>query len=133
MRAVALAVMAFAAMTTAAAAQHCNLRCICADPAQDVKTCPNVSAEECTQAARNGSVGGVACTGTMAASCQASNHVPTPPGDYAQTCEDCQHDCTFLTCSCRTTAGRPNRTGIVYSACPGHAVTNVDGRLTCGG
>lgn len=108
MRAVAAAAIGLALMSAGAAAQQCNFSCVCADTSHYSTVCPTLTAAQCAQAAQRASVGGVVCTGTMGATCQASSHIAPSPGSYAQTCEGCQHDCTFLLCNCRKTDGTMN-------------------------
>jgi len=113
-------------------AQQCIFKCTCADPADSMVACPRLNAEQCAQAAQRASVGGVACTASMGVICEPTRHIATPPGGYTQTCQDCQHDCTFLLCACKSADGTLKQSGINYAACPGHSVVNVDGRLACG-
>ena len=132
MRAAAAAFIGLVLLSAAAWAQQCNFKCNCADPAEYFLACPKLKADQCAQAARRASIGGVVCTGSMAAACQADKHIARPPGSYAQSCEGCEHDCTFLLCNCRRADGTANQTGINYAACPGHSVANAYGSLTCG-
>jgi hypothetical protein len=118
--------------SSGALAQQCNFKCTCANPAEHMAACPPLNAQQCGQAAQRASVGGVTCTGTMEAACQANIQIAVPPGSYAQTCSNCQHDCTFLLCNCQSAVGSARQSGINYAACSGHSVANVDGRLTCG-
>lgn len=131
MRIATAALIGLFLMSAGAAAQQCNFRCVCADTTQSSTVCPNLTATECSQAAERASVGGVKCSGTMAPGCQASGNIASPPGSYAQSCQECQHDCTFLLCNCRKSDGTLNQTGIRYATCPEHSVANKDGMLTC--
>ena len=132
MRAFYAAFIALILMSANAAAQQCNFRCTCANPAEHMTSCPPVNAQICEQAAQRASVGGVKCTGTMEATCQARVQIAPPPGNYAQSCDSCQHHCTFLLCSCKGADGSAQQSGINYVACPGHTVANVGGKLVCG-
>ena len=126
-----IAISACLPMSGGASAQQCNFKCTCANPAEHMTACPPLNAQQCEQAAQRASVGGVTCTGTMGTACQAGVQIADPPGSYAQTCSNCQHDCTFLLCNCQSADGA-KQSGINYAACPGLSVTNVDGRLACG-
>lgn len=114
-----------------ALAQQCNFKCTCANPSEGFVACPSLTQQQCEQAAARASVGGAVCTGAMSATCQTEKHVAPPPGSYAQTCRDCQNDCTFLLCNCRSPDGTIKQTGIDYAACPGHAIANESGKLIC--
>jgi hypothetical protein len=57
---------------------------------------------------------------------------PAPPGSYVRSCQGCNHDCTNLTCSCRTLSGNYTGSGINYNTCPGRSVENINGSLRCG-
>ena len=133
MRALPAAIFGLLAMSAAAQAQQCIFKCTCADPTQSLVACPRLTAEQCTQAAQRASVGGVVCTASTGVICEPTTHIVMPPGSYAQTCQDCQHDCTFLLCACKSNDGGLKQSGINYAACPGHAVANVDGKLACAG
>lgn len=121
-----------ASALTSAVAQQCNFKCTCANPAEHMSACPPLNAQQCEQAAQRASLGGVTCTGTIEATCQASVQIADPPGSYAQTCSSCQHDCSFLLCNCQSADGSASQSGINYAVCSGHSVANVDGKLTCG-
>jgi len=133
MRRLAMAIIGSVLLGAGAQAQQCIFKCTCANPAESSVACPRLSAEQCAQAAQRASVGGVACTASMGAICQPTSTISPPPGSYSQTCQACQHDCTFLLCACRSADGTLKQSGINYAACPGHSVINVDGKLTCGG
>ena len=132
MYAVAAALVGLVLLSAATKAQQCNFRCTCADPAEYFVTCPKLNADQCAQAAKRASVGGVICTGSMVAVCQADKQIAPPPGSYGQSCDGCEHDCTFLLCNCRRADGTASQTGINYAACPGHSVANANGMLACG-
>jgi len=126
------AVVALMLLTAGAQAQQCMIKCTCADPADSSVACPRLNAEACAQAAERASVGGVVCGASMGRFCQPASHVAAPPGSYTQSCWACQHDCTFLLCTCRGSGGDLKQSGINYAACPGHSVVNIDGKLACG-
>ena len=57
---------------------------------------------------------------------------PNPPGSYSQSCNNCSHNCTNISCSCRKINQTYDNTSINYASCPGGSLTNNNGALACG-